>query len=276
MYPAKFDYKRAASAEEALAIISENDEAKLLAGGHSLIPVMKLRLAQPEMLVDIGRLEGFDQVESGSEITIGALATHSKVEHHPDMGNAIYDAVHKIGDPSVRNRGTVGGNIAHADPASDWPTLLVGLNATVHTKSTNGTAAHPAADFFTGLFETALGEGEMVTHVTIPSNAGSAYSKLSNPASRYAIIGCCAQVSDGEVKVAIGGLLPNARRCPSVEGALAGKELNEANIAAAADAVLNDLPESDVIGDMHASAEYRRQVAPAMVKRALITAASRV
>ena len=275
MYPAKFDYKRAASVEEALGIISENDEAKLLAGGHSLIPVMKLRLAQPEMLVDIGRLEGLDQVESGSEITIGALATHSKVEHHPDMGNAIYDAVHKIGDPSVRNRGTVGGNIAHADPASDWPTLLVGLNATIHTKSTGGTATHAAADFFTGLFETALGEGEMVTHVTIPSNAGSAYAKLSNPASRYAIIGCCAQVSGGSVQVAIGGLLPNARRCPSVEAALAGKELNEANIAAAADAVLNDLPEDDVIGDMHASAAYRRQVAPAMVKRALMTAASR-
>ncbi len=275
MYPPKFEYKRAESLDEAVALLSANEDAKLLAGGHSLIPVMKLRLAQPEMLVDIGRISGLDTVESNGHITIGALATHSKVEHHPDMGNAIYDAVHKIGDPSVRNRGTVGGNVAHADPASDWPTVLVGLGATVHTTGADGAKATAAADFFTGLFETALGEHEIVTHVTIPTNAASAYEKLSNPASRYAVIGCCAQVVDGGVRVAIGGLLPNARRCSAVEQALAGKELSAENIEAAAAAVANDLPADDVIGDIHASAEYRTKVAPSIVKRALMTAAGR-
>lgn len=275
MYPPKFEYKRAGSLDEAVAILSENEDAKLLAGGHSLIPVMKLRLAQPEMLVDIGRIAGLDTVESNGQITIGALATHSKVEHHPDMGNAIYDAVHKIGDPSVRNRGTVGGNIAHADPASDWPTVLVGLGATIHSTGADGAKAVAADAFFTGLFETTLAENEIVTHVTIPSNAGSAYEKLSNPASRYAVIGCCAQVVDGGVRVAIGGLLPNARRCSAVEAALAGKELTDENIAAAAAAVASDLPADDVIGDIHASAEYRAKVAPSIVKRALMTAAGR-
>ncbi len=275
MYPAKFDYRRAATLDNALELHNSTFDSKYLAGGHSLIPVMKLRLSQPEMLVDISGLPGLDTVEGGGEITIGALATHSMVEHHPDMGNAIYDAVSRIGDPSVRNRGTLGGNIAHADPASDWPTVLVGLGATIHTHTAAGPNSYAADQFFTGLFETVLAENELITHVTIPSNARSAYAKLSNPASRYAIIGCCAQIGDNGVTVAIGGLLSHPKRCTALEQTLAGSELNEESISAAADAVLNDLPEDEIIGDMHASASYRRQVAPTMVKRAIMTALGR-
>ena len=191
MYPPKFDYYRAGSPDEAVALVQEHG-GKFLAGGHSLIPVMNLRLADPGALVDIGRLDMKGIASNGSGVTIGALTTHAMVAASGDVPTALSEAAGKIGDPQVRNRGTVGGNIAHADPASDLPTVLLALKATIHT---NGRSI-PADDFFVDLFTTALDEGEIITSVSVASeaaNTGSAYAKLPNPASRYAMVGAAAR-----------------------------------------------------------------------------------
>jgi carbon-monoxide dehydrogenase medium subunit len=278
MYPPKFDYYRAASPDEAAALVQEHG-GKFLAGGHSLIPVMNLRLADPGALVDIGRLDMKGISTSSSGVTIGALTTHAMVAASGDVPTALSEAAGKIGDPQVRNRGTVGGNIAHADPASDLPTVLLALKATIHT---NGRSI-PADDFFVDLFTTALDEGEMITSVSVAgegANTGSAYAKLANPASRYAMVGVAAQVTVQNgvctaASVAIGGLTPKATRARSVEAALVGQALNSDTLAAAAAAVTNDLDPDDILGDIHASAEYRQQMAPVFVRRALATAVSR-
>ncbi len=285
MYPPKFDYYRANSVDEAVALVGEHG-GKFLAGGHSLLPVMKMRLADPGTLVDIGRIEGLSDISKGDgRYNIGALTTHATVAAN-DNGHfpaALKEAASMIGDPQVRNRGTVGGNVAHADPASDLPTVFLALNAIFHLTGPNGSRDVAAANFFTGLFETALQEGEIVTAVSVPSEAaetGSAYAKLFNPASRYAMVGACASVTvaiNGECtacSVAVGGLTHKATAAPSVSSALVGKKLNDENIAAAAQAVLNDLGD-DVMGDIHANAEYRRQMAPVMVSRALMAASHR-
>lgn len=282
MYPAKFDYYRAGSVDEAVQLLQQHPDARLLAGGHSLLPAMKLRLAQPETLIDIGRIPGLAGIDgNGQGITIGALVTHAQVARSDMLGGALQEAAGWIGDPAVRNRGTVGGNIAHADPASDWPTLLVALKATIDVAGPDGKRSVAADDFFTGLFETALAENEVVTHIHIPDAGGSAYEKLSNPASRYAMIGCAAQIKVGDdgmissASVAIGGLLSYARRCPSVEAALTGSAATEETLSNASQAVLDDLNPADVMGDIHASGEYRRAVAPAIVQRALERAVAR-
>ena len=278
MYPPKFDYYRAASPDEATALVQEHG-GKFLAGGHSLIPVMNLRLADPGALVDIGRLDMKGISTSSSGVTIGALTTHAMVAASGDVPTALSEAAGKIGDPQVRNRGTVGGNIAHADPASDLPTVLLTLKATINT---NGRSI-PADDFFVDLFTTALDEGEIITSVSVASeaaNTGSAYAKLVNPASRYAMVGAAAQVTVQNgvctaASVAVGGLTPKATRARSVEAALVGQPLNSDTLAAAAAAVTNDLDPDDILGDIHASAEYRQQMAPVFVRRALATAVSR-
>jgi len=278
MYPPKFDYYRAASPDEATALVQEHG-GKFLAGGHSLIPVMNLRLADPGALVDIGRLDMKGISTSSSGVTIGALTTHAMVAASGDVPTALSEAAGKIGDPQVRNRGTVGGNIAHADPASDLPTVLLALKATINT---NGRSI-PADDFFVDLFTTALDEGEIITSVSVASegaNTGSAYAKLVNPASRYAMVGAAAQVTVQNgvctaASVAVGGLTPKATRARSVEAALVGQPLNSDTLAAAAAAVTNDLDPDDILGDIHASAEYRQQMAPVFVRRALATAVSR-
>ena len=278
MYPPKFDYYRAGSPDEAVALVQEHG-GKFLAGGHSLIPVMNLRLADPGALVDIGRLDMKGISSNGSGVTVGALTTHAMVAASGDVPTALSEAAGKIGDPQVRNRGTVGGNIAHADPASDLPTVLLALKATIHT---NGRSI-PADDFFVDLFTTALDEGEIITSVSVASeaaNTGSAYAKLPNPASRYAMVGAAAQVTIengvcAAASVAIGGLTPKATRASSVEAALVGQPLNSATLAAAAAAVTNDLDPDDILGDIHASADYRQQMASVFVRRALEAAVSR-
>jgi carbon-monoxide dehydrogenase medium subunit len=278
MYPPKFDYYRAGSPDEATALVKEHG-GKFLAGGHSLIPVMNLRLADPGSLVDIGWLDMKGISTSSSGVTIGALTTHAMVAASGDVPTALSEAAGKIGDPQVRNRGTVGGNIAHADPASDLPTVLLALKATIHT---NGRSI-PADDFFVDLFTTALDEGEIITSVSVASegaNTGSAYAKLVNPASRYAMVGAAAQVTVQNgvctaASVAVGGLTPKATRARSVEAALVGQPLNSDTLAAAAAAVTNDLDPDDILGDIHASAEYRQQMAPVFVRRALAAAVSR-
>jgi len=286
MYSANFDYHRAQSLADVHRLLAANPGAKLLAGGHSLIPLMKLRLAAPPAVVDIGRLPELRGVSrSGDAIRIGALTTHSEVAASGDVQKgvpALAEAAALIGDPAVRARGTVGGNIAHADPASDLPTVLVALDARIVVVGPTGERSIPAEGFFTGIMTTTLAENEVVTAVVVPAavrGQGSAYVKFSHPASRYAVIGVAASVTVAAnqcsaARVAIGGLVPCARRATRVEAALAGTTLDTAAITAAAGQVRSDLG-SDVTGDIFASASYRAAVAPVYVKRAIAAAAAR-
>ncbi|MFN8445666.1 MAG: xanthine dehydrogenase family protein subunit M [Caldilineaceae bacterium] len=281
MYPTQFDYARAGSVEEAISLGSA-DGAKFVAGGHSLIPAMKLRLSTPSTLVDIGRLSGLKGISrNGNSVRVGALTTHAACAASGDLPKVWSEAAGLIGDPQVRNRGTVGGNIAHADPASDLPTVLTALRANVNIQGAGGSRSVSADDFFVDLFTTALQEGEIITSVDVSAegNRGSAYVKLFNPASRYAIVGVAVQVevAGGVCKsasVAIGGCTNKATRASGVEAALVGKTLDDATINAAAAAIASDLGD-EVNGDMHASAEYRKAVAPGLVAQAIKTAVGR-
>ena len=286
MYSANFDYHRARTLSDAQRLLAANPGAKLLAGGHSLIPLMKLRLASPPAVVDIGRIAELRGISrSGDTIRIGSLTTHAEIAASADLQKsapALAEAAALIGDPAVRSRGTIGGNIAHADPASDLPTVLVALDARIVAIGASGERTLAADGFFTGIMSTALAENEVVTAIVVPVAArgqGSAYVKFPHPASRYAVIGVAASVTMSKnecaaARVALGGLLPRATRARAVEKALTGKSLDAAAIAAAAAQVASDLG-NDVTGDIFASAAYRAAVAPVYVKRAIAAAAAR-
>ena len=286
MYASDFAYYRAGSLAEAGQLLQQHPGAKLLAGGHSLIPLLKLRLAKPPALVDIGRLDELKGISvTDGRVRIGALTTHAELAASSELAAqcpALAEAAGLIGDPAVRNRGTIGGNVAHADPASDLPTVLRALDATIAVTADGGERSIQAADFFEGMMETALGDHDIVTAIEVPAapaGQGQAYVKFSHPASRYAVVGAVASVtmiagSVGTAAVALGGLVPVATRATSVEQALAGQAPSAAAIAAAAAAVSADLGD-DLIGDIYASAEYRRAMAPVCVKRALTAAVER-
>lgn len=286
MYSANFDYHRATSVADAQRLLAANPGAKLLAGGHSLIPLMKLRLATPTAVVDIGRLAELRGIARSSDgIRIGAVTTHAELAGSAELQKsaaALAEAAGLVGDPAVRSRGTIGGNIAHADPASDLPTVLVALDARIVVVGPKGERSIAAEGFFTGIMSTALEDNEVVTAVVVPvagNGSGSAYVKFSHPASRYAVIGVAASVTTkagtcSAARIALGGLLPYARRSTAVEKALTGKPLDTASIADAAGTVGSDLG-SDVTGDIFASAAYRAAVAPVYVKRAIAAAAAR-
>jgi carbon-monoxide dehydrogenase medium subunit len=286
MYSANFDYHRASSLADAQKLLAANPGAKLLAGGHSLIPLMKLRLAAPSAVVDIGRIAELRGIaRSGDVIRIGALTTHAEIAASADLQKsaaALAEAAGLVGDPAVRSRGTIGGNIAHADPASDLPAALVALNASVVAVGPKGERTVAADGFFTGIMSTVLEDNEVVTAIVVPVSVrgqGSAYVKFSHPASRYAVIGVAASVTMAgttcsAARIALGGLVSHATRAQGVEKALAGKSLDAATIASAAAQVSGDLG-SEVSGDIYASAEYRVAVAPVYVKRAIAAAAAR-
>ena len=286
MYAPDFAYYRAGSLAEAGQLLQQHPGAKLLAGGHSLIPLLKLRLATPAALIDIGRLDELKGISvTDGRVRIGALTTHAELAASSELAErcpALGEAAGLIGDPAVRNRGTIGGNVAHADPASDLPTVLRALDATIAVTVDDGERSIPAADFFEGMMETALGDHDIVTAIEVPAagaGQGQAYVKFSHPASRYAVVGAAAAVTlvggtVGVVAVALGGLVPAARRAASVEEALAGQAPTADAIAAAAAAVSADLGD-ELIGDIYASAEYRRAMAPVCVKRALRAAVDR-
>ena len=286
MYAPDFAYYRAGSLAEAGQLLQQHPGAKLLAGGHSLIPLLKLRLATPAALIDIGRLDELKGISvTDGRVRIGALTTHAELAASSELAErcpALGEAAGLIGDPAVRNRGTIGGNVAHADPASDLPTVLRALDATIAVTVDDGERSIPAADFFEGMMETALGDHDIVTAIEVPAagaGQGQAYVKFSHPASRYAVVGAAAAVplgggTVGVVAVARGGLVPVARRAASVEEALAGQAPTADAIAAAAAAVSADLGD-ELIGDIYASAEYRRAMAPVCVKRALRAAVER-
>ena len=286
MYAATFDYYRARSLADARQLLAAHPGAKVLAGGHSLVPLLKLRLAAPSAVVDIGRVPELRGItRSGDAIRIGALTTHAELAASPDLRGAaaaLAEAAAVVGDPAVRNRGTIGGNVAHADPASDLPTVLVALGARMIVAGAQGERTIDADQFFTGLMTTALGDGEILQAIDVPAASrgqGSAYEKFAHPASRYAVVGAAALLTIQNhtctaARVALGGLLPHARRAPSVERALIGKPSNAETIAAAAELAASDLG-GDAIGDLFASAEYRAAMAPVYIKRALATAVAR-
>lgn len=285
MYPRPFDYVRAETVEQALDLKSERG-GSFIAGGHSLLPMMKIRMTSPEALVDIGRLDDLRGISANGGFTIGALTTHSMVASEGSDGfpAALKEAAGMIGDPQVRNRGTVGGNVAHADPASDLPTVFAALGATMTAAAKGGSTRDiSASDFFTGLFESALGDDELLTGVRVEperDGRGSAYAKLFNPASRYAIVGACAVVDvDGDgnctaCTVAVGGLTPSATVLNSVGTSLMGEKITEEAAESAAQSAVDEVGD-DVMGDVYAGEEYRRAMLPVFVSRAIAAAASR-
>src|SRR5271155_35870 len=260
----EFDYVRAASLDDAAGKLGDAD-AKLVAGGMTLLPTLKLRLAKPSQLIDLGAIPSLKGItEEGDAIVIGAMTRHADVNRSAVVKAAIpalAALAGMIGDPAVRNRGTIGGSIANNDPAADYPAAVVALDATVRTNK-----REIAADaFFTGLFETALGEGEIVTAVRFPKVAQANYQKFKNPASRYAIVGVFVAKTPAGVRVAVTGAGACVFRVPAMEAALAASFSPDAikDIA---------IPDTDLNSDIHASAEYRAHLVNVMARRAVAAA----
>ena len=290
MFAAEFEYRKASSIAEAVQLLADNPDAKLLAGGHSLIPLMRFRLARPELVIDIGGISGLQGVSvSDGSVRIGALTTHAEIASSAEVQQAnglLSEAAGGIGDPAVRNRGTIGGNLAHADPSSDWATVLTALGATVHVQGPSGSRAVAAADFVQDAFDTALADNEIITTVTVPTlaaNQRAEYAKMAHPASFYSVVGGAVVVTlDGDghgahciaASVAVGGLTPRPVKAPAVEAALTGIHLTADNIATATAHLGEDLTAAgvNIIGDLYASAEFRAGVAPVEVKHALMHA----
>jgi aerobic carbon-monoxide dehydrogenase medium subunit len=284
--PAEFDYHPAQSVDEALALLQQyGDEAKLLAGGHSLLPTMKLRLAQPGHLIDLGRISGLSYVrEENGAVAVGAMTTYTALaqsdlirKHFP----ILIEGIAVIGDPQVRNRGTIGGSIAHSDPAADMPGMVLALKADILVQSAQGVRTIKADDFFTGMFETALQPNEIITEIRFPipsGRTGSAYMKLENKASHYAIAGCAAVVSldtDGtctSASVVITGAAEKPTRASGVESTLVGKKLDEPTVAGAATHAPDGL---EFVEDIHGSKAYRSQMTVVISRRAILRAAGR-
>ena len=269
MIPAPFDYRRVASVDEAVATIAElGDEAKFLAGGHSLIPLMKLRLAQPTVLVDIGRVRDLSYVrDAGDHVAIGALTRHMDVEqaellrtHVPLLAHAAS----RVGDAQVRHRGTIGGSIAHADPASDLPATTLALNATYVVRGPNGERTIAARDFYRGFLESALAADEMLTEIRVPKITGATwgFQKFNRRAQDWAIVGVAAWQLHGASGVALVNMGSTPVLAASTMAALdGGATIDDAAQLADAD--------SDPQGDLNASADYRRHLARVLTRRAL-------
>jgi carbon-monoxide dehydrogenase medium subunit len=285
MYAADFDYYVADSVTEAVQLLERHPGASLLAGGHSLIPLLKLRLGRPPAVIDIGRigaLRGFRR--QGPDIRVGCLTTHADLAGSPTMQDfcpLLSEVTGLIGDPQVRNRGTIGGSVAHAEPAADLPAALTALGASFRATGPRGQRTIAVSDFFQGVFETSLESNEILTDVVVPvrqEGQGMAYAKFPHPASRFAVIGAAAMltVQNGRCQsasIALGGLVPRPVRAGRVEQALAENTLSEAAITEAAALVVEDLSDEELLGDIFASAEYRRAVAPSYVREALLRAA---
>lgn len=269
MIPAAFDYVRASSAEEAVALVAKHgDEAKFLAGGHSLIPLMKLRLAQPSVLVDIGRVRDLSYVrDAGDHVAIGALTRHMDVETSPVLREHVPLLAHAashVGDAQVRHRGTIGGSIAHADPASDLPATTLALGATYVARGPNGDRTIAAADFYRGFLESALAPDEMLVEIRVPKMSGAKWSfqKFNRRAQDWAIVGVAAWRRNGTSGVALVNMGSTPVLATSVSSALAnGASITDAAALAAAEAEPQD--------DLNASRAYRSHLATVLVRRAL-------
>jgi carbon-monoxide dehydrogenase medium subunit len=284
MYPASFEYLVPSSLQDAIGLLQKHgDDAKLLAGGHSLIPSMKLRLVEPKYLIDISRLPNMSGIrQEGGSLVIGALTLHADVAASDvarRQAPGLAEAAERIGDVQVRNRGTIGGSVAHADPNADYPVILLALGATMAVTGPNGSRSINADDFFVDLFTTALEPHDVVTEVRVPAAPGSAYAKFPHPASGYVVVSAGAALTkDGSgncaaARVAIGGLGGKPVRAGAVESALAGKPLNADTIVTAAGHAADDTDPDD---DLYASAAYKRHIATVMARRALEAAAGRL
>ncbi len=283
MIPSQFEYAAPATLNEAVALLAKDPDAKALAGGHSLLPVMKLRLSSPSMLVDLRNVAELRGVSpNGGGWRIGAMTTHAQIASNANLKSyqALIDATSIIGDAQVRNRGTIGGSLAHADPAADLPAVVVALEATLNVVGPNGARSIAIDQFFEGMMATTLGEGEVITSVDLPALAAgtaSAYAKLANPASGYAMVGVAARLtlSGGaaqNVRVVLTGAADHATRLSNVESALEGQPITAESIAAACEQAGMGM---DLMGDIHASAEYRAAMVGVYARRALTQALER-
>jgi len=284
MIPGSFEYFAPTSLAEALLLLQEHgDDAKVLAGGHSLIPTMKLRLAEPAVIIDIGRIGDLKGIsESDGTLIIGALTTHHELESSDlvqQKVSVLAQTASEIGDVQVRNKGTIGGSLAHADPAADWPATILALDADIQIAGPSGARSVKAADFSQGLYETDLGDDEILTaiHVSIPdANTQGTYLKLHQVASGFALTGVAAVVTKSgdtcqRVAVGITGVGDVAYRATGVESELTGKALTAENIAAAAEKAADGI---DALEDIHASQAYRENLARVYTRRAIEAAAS--
>jgi carbon-monoxide dehydrogenase medium subunit len=280
MIPAAFDYARPTSLDEALGILATHgDDAKLLAGGHSLIPAMKLRLSQPKIVIDIGGIGDLRSIsERDGKIAIGALTTHYEIESSDLLKRScplLPEVAGKIGDVQVRNKGTIGGSCVHADPAGDWPAAMLALNAEFEIVGRNGNRTVAAKDFFVGMLTSAIAPDEILKLIHVPVTSKTvAYVKFAQKASGFAIAGVAAVVDRSRKEVAVGvtGVAPTAYRAAAVEASLRGSELSSTTIASAAEKAADGV---DPLSDIHASAEFRAHLACVQAKRALELAASR-
>lgn len=282
MIPAPFDYEVADSVEHAIELLGSREDAKLLAGGHSLLPLMRLRFARPSLLVDLGRRSELSYVrDAGERLAVGALTRHRDLQISPLLQEhcpLLSHAAGLIGDPQVRHRGTIGGSVAHGDPASDLPTVLLALGAELLVRGPAGERTVAAGTFFLGLFETALGPQDVLTEIRVPklgADRGWSYVKFTRRAQDWATVGVAALVrrTDGQIAeatVALTSMGPTPLRASAVEQALAGASLEAVAQAARAAAEGSDPP-----SDVNASATYRRHLAQVLVKRALEQALGR-
>jgi aerobic carbon-monoxide dehydrogenase medium subunit len=280
MIPAAFDYVRASSLNEALDLLAKHgDDAKILAGGHSLIPAMKLRLSQPKVVIDIGRIADLHSVSrQNGTIAIGALTTHYEIESSDLLKGScplLPEVAGQIGDVQVRNKGTIGGSCVHADPAGDWPAAMLALDAQFEIAGPNGTRTVAAKDFFVDILTSAVSPNEILKFIHVPATAGStAYVKFAQKASGFAIAGVAAVVDKDkkEVAVAVTGVAAKAYRANGTEALLRGQEPTADSIAAAAEKAADGI---DPLSDIHASADFRAHLARVQTKRALWAAMSR-
>jgi carbon-monoxide dehydrogenase medium subunit len=286
MYPAQFDYHTPGTIREALDLLGRHkDDAKLLAGGHSLLPAMKFRLSQPKHLVDLKKVPGLSGIkEEGGVLVIGAMTTHYAIESSSVVKSkcpVLAATAAIIGDPMVRNMGTIGGSLAHADPAADYPATIIALGAEMVAEGPKGKRTIKADDFFKGLLTTALTADEILTEVRVPvcgPKVGCAYLKFPHPASRFAVVGVAAvlTVEGGKVTkagVGITGAGTKAVRAKGVEAGLSGKALDAATIQAAADKAPDGV---DVQADLQGSEEYKRHLLKVFARRSIEAAAAAV
>jgi carbon-monoxide dehydrogenase medium subunit len=285
MYPAQFEYHKAGTVKEAVDLLAKyKDEAKLLAGGHSLLPAMKLRLAQPKHLIDIGKVSGLAGIkEEGDTLVIGAMTTHYAIESSALLKSKcplLPEVAGHIGDPMVRNLGTIGGSLAHADPAADWPAAAIALGVELVAEGPKGKRTIKVDDFFKGLLTTALAEDEILTEIRVPAsgaNVKSAYGKFPHPASRFAVVGVAAVLTvDGgkisKASIGITGAGTKATRAKGVESAIAGKAADTASIQSAAEKAAEGV---DVQADLQGSVEYKQHLLRVFAKRAMEAAAAK-
>lgn len=276
MFPNQFEYHKPDSVQAAVALLAADPDAKLLAGGHSLLPAMKLRLASPSAVVDLGGVSGLTGIDASGPVKVGAMTTYAMLRDSAEVRQALpvlAEAANNVGDPAVQACGTIGGALAHSDPAADFTAIFLALNGSVDVTGANGSRTIEADDLFVDLFTTSLEPDEVITSVTFPSSGGGVvYEKFRHPASGYAVVGVAAAVNVGangtvdSARIAVTGATSKATRATRAEQALVGKKLDDDSIAAAAAAAADGL---EINGDHFASEEYRRHLVSVLTGRAL-------